>query len=262
MILRRLGIFFFILIFGIGVGVFLIDYVANQLDLPKGLADFIMVLYVGVFIIVSLIAGKDIPKETVGEEEDELPVLPSGRKKGKGKIYAWLNPFNDETRAGFPITKKLMTIGRDVNVDILISDDTVSKKHAQIMSLPGGFMLKDLDSKNGTFINNQRIEESYLSDGDVVTFGEVNYVFTCSKVKMELAETEVDFSDLEKEMDAYATRISTGTRFDSRSRLRETSFSKTRSRLREIPGGQTHTPGKDKEDSQGKQGTRIDLPGE
>ena len=102
--------------------------------------------------------------------------------------------------------------------DILINEESVSKKHAQIMALPGGFMLKDLDSSNGTFINNQRIQEAYLGDGDMVTFGEAKYTFACSKAIQPMEEGESSIStELEKDMEelansSTATYAATGSR--------------------------------------------------
>ncbi len=240
MILKRLGIFFFVLIVGISGGVFAIDYLSQTMHWPKGLSDFLMVVYVGVFMVVALMLGKDIPKE--GVDEDLPASFSPKRKKGRGKIYAWLMPYGTENQAGFPITKKFMTIGRDVSADILINDDSISKKHAHIMSLPGGFMLKDLESKNGTFINNQRIEEAYLSDGDLITFGDMNFVFVCSKEKLDLAEAEVDLTEITMDVDDYSTQVATGTRFNTGTQT----TGKSKSRLKDLSQSGTYIPNKGK----------------
>lgn len=225
---------------GISIGVFAIDYLSQTMHWPKGLSDFLMAVYVGVFMVIAFMLGRDIPKEGVDEN---LPASFSPkRKKGRRKIYAWLVPYGTENQAGFPIIKKFMTIGRDVSTDILINDESISKKHAHIMSLPGGFMLRDLESKNGTFINNQRIEEAYLSDGDLITFGDVNFVFVCSKEKLDLAEAEVDLTEITMDMDDYTTQVATSTRFNTSTQT----TSKSKSRLRDLSQSRTHIPNKGK----------------
>ncbi|MCE1248406.1 MAG: FHA domain-containing protein [Firmicutes bacterium] len=225
MIVKRLGIFFFVLIVGIGAGIFVIDHIVKTYNLPSTVAALVILTYITFFIIISFILGRDIPKET---SENEVSI-PSERKKGKGKNYAWLNPYATDSRAGYPITKQLMIIGRDVHADILVNDVSVSRKHAQILSLAGGFMLKDLESGNGTYINNQRIEEAYLGDGDLITFGEVKFIFNCSSVKPPseiTSASDIDITldidmDLEKMGDTAGTKSRvTGTMSGTRSGTR------------------------------------------
>jgi hypothetical protein len=61
------------------------------------------------------------------------------------------------------------SIGRDASNQIVLSDNFVSRLHAQlIISDNGQVMIKDLGSSNGTFVNNRRINECYLKEGDIV----------------------------------------------------------------------------------------------
>lgn len=69
-------------------------------------------------------------------------------------------------------------IGRTQTNAVVIADATVSRQHARIRLQDDKFMLFDLGSANGTFVNGQRVEQPYaLTDGDVVRFGEVETVF-------------------------------------------------------------------------------------
>jgi len=63
-----------------------------------------------------------------------------------------------------------LTIGRENGCDVLIDDRQVSRQHATIsINIDGTYVLTDLKSKNGTFINGHRIEEPVLlQDGDVI----------------------------------------------------------------------------------------------
>lgn len=80
------------------------------------------------------------------------------------------------------------SIGRFSSNDVILYDDGVSGHHAQIEYLPSVFMVRDLDSSNGTRVNGTRYEESELRDGDIVSFGPVKCAFvTTARVLPEVA---------------------------------------------------------------------------
>lgn len=73
----------------------------------------------------------------------------------------------------FELVKDVATIGRDVSNDIVINDAEVSRSHARLTSQAGGYLLEDLASTNGTFVNGQRlIGPKVLNPGDVIGLGE------------------------------------------------------------------------------------------
>lgn len=68
-----------------------------------------------------------------------------------------------------------MTLGRG-NCDVVISgDDAVSKRHCEIFERDGEAFVRDLSSSNGTKLNDVRIQEEHLSDGDELTIGTKTY---------------------------------------------------------------------------------------
>jgi len=80
----------------------------------------------------------------------------------------------------YEISRGKTTIGRDSANDIVISDGHVSRQHAEIDRTGSEFFLKDLSSRNYTFLNGDRIEAHQsvkLSDGDKVSFAGVEFVF-------------------------------------------------------------------------------------
>jgi len=80
----------------------------------------------------------------------------------------------------FPLTKEKFTIGRDEDNDIVINEPRVSRKHAQIIRKGDNFILKDMDSSNGTFANLRAVKEYILNNGDVISlggFGIANFQF-------------------------------------------------------------------------------------
>jgi hypothetical protein len=71
----------------------------------------------------------------------------------------------------------LTFIGRTPENQIRIYTPAVSRRHAQIAHSGDGWMLRDLSSENGTYVNGQRVTERLLTDGDRVQFGTSRFVF-------------------------------------------------------------------------------------
>ena len=73
----------------------------------------------------------------------------------------------------YEITKDVTSIGRDITNDIVINDREASRHHLRIMKNPDGFVVEDLGSTNGTFVNSKRLSGSTpLKNGDMVGLGE------------------------------------------------------------------------------------------
>jgi ABC-type multidrug transport system ATPase subunit len=70
------------------------------------------------------------------------------------------------------------TIGRATDNDIVIQDVLASRHHAFLTQTPLGTEIRDAHSVNGTFVNGVRVGSAVLSEGDVVTIGNVDLVFT------------------------------------------------------------------------------------
>jgi hypothetical protein len=73
------------------------------------------------------------------------------------------------------------SIGRDVACDLAIADMSVSRLHAQLERTPDGWLLSDLESRNGTRINGWRVRgRTPVRAGDLVSFGQLDVVFSVS----------------------------------------------------------------------------------
>jgi pSer/pThr/pTyr-binding forkhead associated (FHA) protein len=86
---------------------------------------------------------------------------------------------NDKTLGDFHLqTGHCLTIGRRKKNDVVIGDPTVSGHHAKIDSVGEGFVLTDLQSRNGSFVNEQLITTSrWLKNGDIINIGEHSLIF-------------------------------------------------------------------------------------
>jgi diguanylate cyclase (GGDEF)-like protein len=71
----------------------------------------------------------------------------------------------------FPLTGTEYIIGRVPEVDIQIDADSVSRRHARVIRAGQDWVVEDLGSTNGTFVNAHRVERQPLRDGDVVVVG-------------------------------------------------------------------------------------------
>jgi ABC transport system ATP-binding/permease protein len=70
-----------------------------------------------------------------------------------------------------------ITIGRAADNDIGISDALASRHHARLVATPSGMQIQDANSVNGTFVNGERIKTKALNENDVVTIGNLDFVF-------------------------------------------------------------------------------------
>ena len=77
----------------------------------------------------------------------------------------------------FSLEKPILHIGRRPDNDLLLDDPRISRLHAQLRANRGHFMLFDLDSTGGTFVNNQRIRATMLYPGDVILLAGISLVY-------------------------------------------------------------------------------------
>lgn len=81
------------------------------------------------------------------------------------------------TGARFLLDRDRTTAGRRSDSDIFLDDVTVSRRHAEFLRRGQGFSVRDVGSLNGTYVNRDRIEETWLRAGDEVQIGKYRMVF-------------------------------------------------------------------------------------
>lgn len=109
--------------------------------------------------------------------------------------HAGLLLIRNRKQIMIPLTKEVTTIGRK-QADIILDDGKVSSRHAEIHRKGSKFVLIDLKSTNGTFVNRQTVGEADLQDQDVIEVGLSTLCF---------------FEDL-REFNGIAEQTSAGTR--------------------------------------------------
>lgn len=96
------------------------------------------------------------------------------------------------------LTESVVNIGRRLENQLVIDDPRVSRNHAQLRAIKGRFVLFDLNSTGGTFVNGQRTSQTVLYPGDVISLAGVALIFGQDNPppRPDLANT----SPLDKEM--------------------------------------------------------------
>lgn len=115
------------------------------------------------------------PEVEVEGKEEEKSALPVEELKEDEPVLVVTKGPN--RGAKFVLDKGEITVGRHPESNIFLSDITVSRNHAKIAQESGGFVLYDVGSLNGTYINRKRIERCVLSEGDELQIGKFRLVF-------------------------------------------------------------------------------------
>ena len=71
----------------------------------------------------------------------------------------------------YTFEQKEVSIGRDPTCDICLDNTGISRQHARIQRTPGGYIVEDLGSANGTFLNEQPVKRDFIGHDDVVQIG-------------------------------------------------------------------------------------------
>jgi FHA domain/Domain of unknown function (DUF1707) len=64
-----------------------------------------------------------------------------------------------------------LVLGRSSTCELVLADDTVSRRHAELRAEDGRWIVRDLDSSNGTWVNGRRVIEAEVRPGDVLHLG-------------------------------------------------------------------------------------------
>jgi hypothetical protein len=88
----------------------------------------------------------------------------------------------------FQLTQPVVNIGRRPDNQLVINDRRVSRIHAQLRALNGFYIIFDLDTTGGTFVNGQKINQCTLYPGDVISLAGLPLIF--GQDEYELGETQ------------------------------------------------------------------------
>ncbi len=90
------------------------------------------------------------------------------------------------SRKEFPIESSKVIIGRKIDADLRIPLDEVSRAHCELEVQSNKVVLRDLNSSNGTFVNEQKIAEANLKAGDEISIGPILFTVQIDGVPEEI----------------------------------------------------------------------------
>jgi transcriptional regulator with GAF, ATPase, and Fis domain len=97
----------------------------------------------------------------------------------------------------FTLTDEPLIIGRETAANVCVADASVSRRHSKIEKKDADFVITDLESLNGTFINNVPVRSRVLEHGDRVRIGESQFLFLTAEGEAELRSSEVTLDEVQ-----------------------------------------------------------------
>jgi len=116
------------------------------------------------------LSGRTLVYDDVYTEDGKVETVVRNRRK----LVGWLVSYTlDEMGMDFKLYEGRNIIGRNIDCNITIPDETVSGNHATILYRDGKYSIKDNQSTKGTFVNEKDIDLDAvrLNDGDVIKLG-------------------------------------------------------------------------------------------
>jgi len=119
---------------------------------------------------------------------------PMARKEGavKARLCAISGPLRDST---FVLPSGEIPIGRDPGNLLAISDPALSRRHCVLVADENGYQIRDLSSRNGTFVNGVPVKESALRHGDQISVGDSVLVLQLREESPEASAEDVEFDE-------------------------------------------------------------------
>lgn len=96
----------------------------------------------------------------------------------------------------FPLTREVTLIGRRLTNHLVVDDRRVSRMHAQIRSINNQFLLVDLNSTGGTFVNGEKIYLIALYSGDLISLAGIPISFIQDSIELENESEDYTFPNI------------------------------------------------------------------
>ncbi len=90
------------------------------------------------------------------------------------------------------VSGDVIRVGKSDDNDLVLNEETVSRVHLEILRDQKGYLLRDLHSTNGTFLDGSEIREAYIRAGSVITVGTVQLKFQPFEERIEVAPSEAE----------------------------------------------------------------------
>jgi hypothetical protein len=119
------------------------------------------------------------------------PPAPSQAKTTEQQAPVMIGTLTAQDGTMHPLLEEISTIGRTPVNTIVLTDGSVSARHARVDRTPDGFVIEDAGSRNGTYINSEKLSEKrLLTDGDLVRLGKIILTFNLASDLKRKQSTE------------------------------------------------------------------------
>lgn len=98
----------------------------------------------------------------------------SGKEASKLRLLGLTGIYRD---AGFFLSETESIVGRRPECEVVLNEKTISGKHARIFREGDGYMVEDLNSTNGTFVNGAKVQRAPIQPNDTVMFHKIEFRF-------------------------------------------------------------------------------------
>jgi len=114
---------------------------------------------------------------SVAEQTESIEGVVAPDPKGTPARAFLLVTEGHRAGAQWALSGDKVTAGRSGDSDVFLDDITVSRRHLEMVSSEQGWVLCDVGSLNGTYVNGRRVEEATLTNGDELQIGKFKLVF-------------------------------------------------------------------------------------
>jgi len=90
----------------------------------------------------------------------------------------------------FTFSDEVVTVGRDPGADIFLDNSGVSRRHAIIKRVATGHMIVDLNSANGTYLNDERVNKAHIEEDDIIRIGKFSLWINFKDDQRHMASSE------------------------------------------------------------------------
>ena len=138
--------------------------------------------------LVDVVASHQL--EATANTRGMTPLSEASRKEARGSLPQDAFLIVDGVKV-FPLSETVINVGRRLDNQLVIDDPRVSRNHAQLRAIKGRYIIFDLNSTGGTFVNGQRTSQSVLYPGDVISLAGVPLIFGQDNPppRLDLADT-------------------------------------------------------------------------
>jgi pSer/pThr/pTyr-binding forkhead associated (FHA) protein len=120
------------------------------------------------------VLAKTDPLQDAPGDSDNVHVTITDSRSGHGLLVV---RSGDQTGESFALDIPIVSIGRHPESVIYLDDVTVSRRHAEVHHVGGAYVVRDLGSLNGTYVDQERVEEQQLMHGDELQIGKFRMVY-------------------------------------------------------------------------------------